>query len=316
MLGTGSSAPTLARSTPATVVAHGPERILIDAGEGTQRQMLASVIGLVAIPTLLLTHGHADHYLGIPGLLKTWSGRGRSEPLTIYGPPGTYQLIRGMGGIIGDTSFRVRIVEPEPGEALRAGTLTVTPVRSRHRIVSYGWLLAEDDRPGAFDDARARAAGVPDGPLLGALARGEDLVLPSGQMLRGTDFIGRARPGRRVLVSGDTEPCAAIAEAAADVDLLVHEGTFLSTEEGLARSAAHSTVAEAARLASEAGVRALCLNHLSSRYEDEAIRAEAQAIFPGVIVPADLDLVSVPMPERPPARLIPGGSKAGAVTPS
>lgn len=309
LLGTGASAPTLVRSTPSTVIAYGPERVLVDAGEGTQLQLLASVIGMGSIPTLLLTHGHSDHYLGIPGLMKTWSGRGRTEPLSIIGPPGTWQLIRGMGGIIGHTTYPVRITEPEPGEPIRLQGLTVTPVRTRHRIISYGWLVAEDDRPGAFDGARAKAAGVPDGPELGRLARGGSFRLPDGALINGADLIGEPRPGRRVLLTGDTEPCEAVAEAAAGVDLLVHEATFLEADRALARSAGHSTASEAAHLAAQAGARALCLTHLSSRYETDEVRREATEAFPGAIVPSDLDMVDVPMPERAPATLVGGGSR-------
>lgn len=309
-LGTGSSAPTLERSTPALVVARGPERILVDCGEGTQRQMLAAIGGVAAIPTILLTHHHSDHYLGLPGLLKTWAGQDRTEPVTILGPPGTYQLVRGMAGIIGETGYPVVIREPEPGEPIRYDGFALEPVRTRHVVFSYGWVLQEDPRPPELDARRARALGVPDGPLRGALARGESVLLPDGRRVDGRELLGPPRPGRRVVVSGDTLPCAAVAEAAHGADLLVHEATFLDADRDLAVHGGHSTAAQAARLAADAGVRALCLNHLSSRYRDAQVRAEAEAVFPGTIVPRDWDAVAVPMPEREPPHLVPRGARA------
>lgn len=311
-LGTGSTAPTLTRSTPASIVARGPERLLVDCGEGTQRQLLASTGGMAAIPAILLTHGHADHYLGLPGLMKTWAGAGREEPLDIYGPPGTYQLVRGMGGIIGETRYRVRIHEPEPGEPIAFAGFSATAVRTRHRIISYGWVISEPARPGALDVVRARGLGVPDGPLLGALARGETVRLPDGTLIDGGALVGPDRPGRRMVISGDTEPCPALAAAAAGADLLVHEATFLEAERELAASSAHSTALQAATLAAEAGVRALALTHLSSRYLTEQVRAEAERAYPGAIVPSDWDLIRVPMPERPAAVLTEQGARAPA----
>lgn len=315
LLGTGATSPTPARALSASLICRGAERILVDCGEGTQLQLRRSGLGMSGIGTLLLTHGHSDHYLGIPGLLKTWSSEGRDQPLTIIGPPGTWQLIQGMRGFIGHTPYRLDILEPDPEQTISYEGYVLRPVRTDHRIISYAWMLIEDARPGVFDAKRAIADGVQQGPDLGTLAGGGQLALPDGRTLDGPDYRGPEQPGRTFVISGDTAPCDRLLEAARGADLLIHEATFCEDEWPLAARSAHSTAGGAAKLAADAEVRALCLNHLSARYENEDFLAEARAIYPGVIVPRDLDRVVIPYPGRGGVRLErPRGTEPPAAT--
>lgn len=300
ILGSGATAPTRDRGVAATVFSFGSERVLVDCGEGTGRQLLHSGIGSGGISTFLLTHGHADHYLGLPGLLKSWAARGRTAPLTIAGPPGAWQLLGSMHGFIGPLPYELTITEPEPGDVLRRGGFSLIPARSDHRIISYAWALVEDERPGRLDAARADADGVPSGPLRGRLSHGESVTLPDGRVVRGRDYLSAPRPGRRLVISGDTRPCADVAALAEGADLLIHEATFLASDEELARTAGHSTAAEAAQVARDGGVRHLCLNHLSSRYQPDAVAHEAEAVFTPTTVTEDFDMFTVPHRERGP----------------
>lgn len=298
ILGSGATAPTKTRGVSATLLSAGHERILVDCGEGTGRQLLLSGAGLGAISTLLLTHGHADHYLGLPGLLKTWAAHGRTEPLLIAGTPGTWQLLGSMQGFIGPMPYKINILEPEPGETISGEGYTLTPARSDHRIISYAWAFEEAPRRGQFNAARADADQIPDGAVRGALARGESVTLPDGRTVHGGDYVGHTQPGRRIVFSGDTRPCDRVAQLADDADLLIHEATFHSSDADLARKTGHSTATEAATLASRAGVSHLVLNHLSSRYPASQIHEEAERVFPATTVADDFDMFTVPYRNR------------------
>lgn len=310
-LGTGATSPTAERAVASTLILRGPERFLIDCGEGTQRQLLYSRAGMADLDTILLTHGHSDHYLGLPGLLKTYAARNRERPLTVHGPPGTYQLVRGMSGYIGALSFQLRIEELEPGEALARDGFRIEAVRVSHRLpFCYGYKLIEDDRPGEIDAERLNALGVPEGPSRGELARGREVVLEDGRRILPEGLRGPARPGRRILVSGDTAPCEGVGAAAAGVDLLVHEATFLAGDASLAERSGHTTAAQAARIAADAGVGLLAITHLSSRYATSEVIEEASVVYPHLLVPDDLDQVRVPMPERGRPDVIRQGGRA------
>jgi ribonuclease Z len=314
-LGTAGSAPTATRNTAATLVRRGGERILVDCGEGTQHRLLQSAAGLAEIDTILLTHPHADHYLGLPGLLKTFELRERNHPLAIYGPSGTRALLRTMEPFIGRLSFRWAAVEIGPGDEIRASGYRLQAVPTRHRVASLGWALVEDDRPGRFDVEEARRLGVPEGPLFGELQRGRDVTLADGTVILAAQLVGEARRGRRLVFSGDTRPCDAVLAAALHADLLVHEATFLDDELQRARETRHSTAREAAELAREAGVRLLALTHLSTRYAPREVKAAARAVFEATVVPRDLDLIELPFPERGGPRMVRGGGSAAAVEP-
>jgi ribonuclease Z len=290
--GTAGSVPTARRGLPALLLRAGGDRILFDCGEGTQQQLLRS-IGLPELDAIFITHFHLDHWLGLLGMVKTFDLRARERPLTIYGPPGIGQLFSGLRPIIGRTGYPLTIVDLEPHEEIRFTSFSVSAFPVKHRIEAYGYAIIEDDRPGRFDVAAARALGVQDGPDFGRLQRGETVngVAPAQVM-------GETRPGRRIVISGDTAPCQAVEVFAHGADVLVHEATFMEDELARARETFHSTARQAAEIARDAGVRLLALTHLSTRYFPREIRDEARAVFANTIVPRDFDAIAVPFPER------------------
>lgn len=291
--GTAGSVPSARRGLPAALLRAGGDRILFDCGEGTQQQLLRSV-GLPELDAVFLTHYHLDHWLGLMGMLKTFDLRARERPLAIYGPPGLHTLFDAMRPIvIGRTGYPLRLVELDPHDEVRFDGYLVASFPVEHRVPAYGYAFVEDDRPGRFDAEAARALGVREGPDFGRLQRGEvvDGVRPE-------QVVGPARPGRRIVLSGDTRPCQTTEVYAHRSDVLVHEATFLEDERARARETAHSTAAQAAELARDAGVRLLALTHLSTRYFPREVRDEARATFPNTVVPRDFDVIDVPFPER------------------
>ncbi|MCB0882898.1 MAG: ribonuclease Z [Thermoleophilia bacterium] len=302
-LGTAASVPSRARGTSATFVARGGARLLIDCGEGTQRQFLRSGLGLADVDAIFITHLHGDHVLGLPGLVKTYALRGRTKPLHIYGPAGLNRFLGWVEPLMRTNAFRVVAHEVKPGQdAHRLDGARVEAFATEHGVPSVGWALVEDDRPGAFDADAARALGVTPGPDFGVLQRGGTLEV-GDRVVSPADVMGPPRRGRRVLFTGDTQPCAQTVLAAEGADVLVHEATFLAADAGRARETRHSTAAEAAEVAARAGVRTLVLTHLSGRYPPRDVKREAQGAFPEVLVPRDFDQLEVPFPERGQAAL-------------
>ncbi|MBS1870975.1 MAG: ribonuclease Z [Actinobacteria bacterium] len=290
--GTAGSVPTARRGLPALLLRRGADRILFDCGEGTQRQLLRSV-GLMDLTDVFITHFHADHWLGLPGMLKTFDLRAREKPLTLYGPPGLAKLLHGMRHVWGGIGYHVEIVELADDEQVERDEYVIEPFPVAHRGAAYGYALIEDDRPGRFDAALAERLGVRPGPDFGRLQRGE---IVGG--VRPEQVIGEDRPGRKLVISGDTAPSEVLIEVAHRADLLVHEATFTREEAERARETQHSTAEQAAKAALEAEVRLLALVHLSTRYGGREIREEAQAIFPDTVVPRDFDAIEIPFPER------------------
>jgi len=293
-IGTAGSAPTARRSLPSILVRRGGDRMLFDCGEGTQRQLLRS-IGLIELEEVFITHFHADHFLGLPGMLKTFSLRGRERALTVYGPPGLRALFRALEIVIGKTTYPLTLVELEPREELRRDGYVIAPFAVEHRVTAYGYALIEQERPGRFDEARARELGVEPGPDFGRLQRGEsvDGVTPD-------QVLGPARRGRTVVLAGDTAPSEMTLAVAHGADLLVHEATFSADDAERARETAHSTARAAAELAAAAEVAMLALTHVSPRYSGGELRDEARKFFQNTIVPRDFDSVEIPLPERGP----------------
>jgi len=308
-LGTSASAPTARRAPSSLLVRRGGERLLFDCGEGTQRQLLRSTVGLVDLPEIFITHYHADHYLGLPGMLKTFSLRARELPLTVYGPPGLKDLFAALRLVFGRLTYPLELVELRPGDALeRDGyRLLVFPVA--HGGSSVGYSLAETERPGRFDVETADALGIPFGPLRGALQRGEPVTLASGETIDPDAVLGPPRPGRTVLYSGDTAPTDVIRSLADGADLLVHEATFALDETERAAETMHSTARQAAEVARDAGVRLLALTHVSPRYLGSEIEREAREVFPATVVPRDFDVIEVPFRERGEPLLVKRGAR-------
>ena len=290
--GTAGSVPTARRGLPAILLRAGGERILLDCGEGTQQQLLRSA-GLPELDAIFITHFHLDHWLGLVGMLKTFDLRAREKPLAIHGPLGLKALFATLRPIVGRTGYPLAIVELEPYEEVRFNGYSIGSFPVRHRVEAFGYAFVEDDRPGRFDADAARALGVTEGPDFGRLQRGETV---GG--VRPEQVVGEDRPGRRIIYSGDTAPCQAVEVLADGADVLIHEATFLSDDRDRARETGHSTAAQAAEIARDAGVRLLALTHLSTRYFPREIRDEARAVFPATVVPRDFDAIDVPFPER------------------
>ena len=290
--GTAGSVPTARRGLPALLLRRGADRILFDCGEGTQRQLLRSV-GLMDLTDVFITHFHADHWLGLPGMLKTFDLRARERPLTIYGPPGLQKLLHSMRHVWGGIGYEVDLVELADDEPVERDEYVIEPFPVEHRGVAYGYAVIEDDRPGRFDAALAEQLGVAPGPDFGRLQRGEVV-----NDVRPEQVIGEDRRGRKLVISGDTAPSDVLVEVAYRADVLVHEATFTREEAERARETQHSTAEQAAKAALEAEVRLLALVHLSTRYGGREIRDEAREVFPETVVPRDFDAIDVPFPER------------------
>ncbi len=305
--GTAGSVPSAGRGLPAVLIRRGGDKLLFDCGEGTQRQLLRSV-GLVDLDEIFITHFHADHWLGLPGMLKSLALRDRTQPLTVYGPPGLHDLMGTMSVVFGRLPYELSIVELEPAETLSRDGYLIAAIPVRHkRQTAFGYALVEEPRPGQLDARRAEELGVKPGPDFGRLQRGEtvDGVHPDQVM-------GPVREGRKIVLSGDTAPCEALAIAAHQADVLVHEATFLEEEAERARETSHSTARQAAELARAAEVRLLALTHVSSRYPGGQIREEAREVFPATEAPRDFDTIEIPFPERGGARLVRWSERAAA----
>jgi ribonuclease Z len=306
-LGTGGSVPSARRATASVLIARGGDRLMFDCSEGTQRQMQRSV-GLVQLDEIYLTHFHADHMLGLPGLLKTYDLLDRQEPLAIYGPPGLYDLFKTLQPVIGRTGYELDLFEIEPGKSIGHDDYEVRSFPVEHRTRAYGYALVEDSRPGRFDPEVAKKLGVPEGPAFAALQRGEEVDGSDGPVQPGA-VMGESREGRTVVVTGDTAPCNATVEAAHGAELLIHDASFAEEEAQRASETAHSTVGQAAAVAREAEVKLLALVHISSRYHVGEVKKEAEAVFKSTIAPKDFDIVEIPFPERGEPTLIPNGAR-------
>jgi ribonuclease Z len=290
--GTAGSAPSARRGLPALLVRRGGDRILFDCGEGTQRQLVRSV-GLADPHRIFITHLHADHWLGLPGMLKSFELRDRERPLTLYGPRGTVALMKAMRIVYGRLSFPFEVIELEPGDAVAGDDYAIHPFTVEHRLPAFGYALVEDPRPGRFDAELAERLGVTPGPDFGRLQDGETVA-----GVRPEQVIGPERESRKLVISGDTAPSEALAVAADRADLLIHEATFAEEESNRARETGHSTARQAAEIAAKAGVRMLALTHISARYSGGELRDEARAVFAATEVPRDFDTIEIPYAER------------------
>jgi ribonuclease Z len=295
-LGTSAARPTVERNVTAQVCVREGESLLFDCGEGTQRQMMRYGVSF-ALKDVFFTHFHADHWLGIVGLVRTFGLQGRTEPMTLHGPRGASRVLQAALGLgVEKTPFPIEIVEVEPGTSLARGDYRLDVFAADHGALALGYALVEKDRLGVFDPAAARAAGVPEGPLWGKLQRAQSVTLEDGRVVSPEGIVGPPRPGRKVVLSGDSRPCAATTAAAQGADLLVHEATFGEEEKERAKETGHSTAREAAEVARAAGVRKLALTHLSARYSRDAadLLAEAKSVFPETVIAKDGMELDVP----------------------
>ena len=296
-LGTGGAVPSARRGLPALLMMRGGERVLFDCGEGTQRQLVRSV-GLVDIDSVFLTHFHADHWLGLPGMLKSFALRERERPLALYGPVGLERLLTAMGVAIGRLSYALEVRELERWEEVAGDGYVVAAIPVVHgELAALGYSIVEAQRPGEFNPVVARELGIAPGADFGRLQRGESVAGVSPEQV-----LGPPREGRKIVISGDTIPCEPIAAAAHRADVLVHEATFddelVANRRASEGALTHSTARQAAELARAAEVRMLALVHVSSRYSGGELRDEARKLFENTIVPRDFDSVEIPLPER------------------
>jgi ribonuclease Z len=297
LLGTSASRPTIERNVASLSVVREGETLLFDCGEGTQRQMMRYGVSF-GLHDIFFTHFHADHVIGVIGLMRTMSLQGRTDPLRLWGPRGGARMLKraeefGMDRL----SFPVEITEVEAGSRLERADYAIVPFAVDHRgSRSLGYSIVEQDRKGRFNPDLARELGIPEGPLWGAIHRGQAVTLDDGRVIEPSVLVGAPRPGRRVVLTGDTRPCAATIDAARDADLLVHEATFGDAEAARAGETGHSTAREAATVAAQAGVKSLVLMHFSARYSRDAsdLGREAREVFDRTLVGKDGMEIDVP----------------------
>ena len=305
-LGTGGSVPSARRSTASVLVARGGERLMFDCGEGTQRQMQRS-LGLVQVDEIYLTHFHADHFLGLPGLLKSYDLTERELPLAVYGPPGLHDLFSILKPLIGRLRFELKLTELASSDAVAGDGYEIQCFEAAHKTRANGYALVESERPGRFDLEAAKRLGVPEGPAFAALQRGEEVQGSAGSV-RPQDVVGANRPGRTVVITGDTAPSPATVSAAADAELLIHDASFAEEEVQRAAETGHSTVGQAAAVGREAHVKMLALVHISSRYHVGKVLEEAQDVYEPTVAPKDFDVIEIPFAEKGYPELIPNGA--------
>src|SRR6266850_6337677 len=297
-LGTSAARPTVERNVSGLSLHREGETMLFECGEGTQRQMMRYGVSF-ALSEIFFTHFHADHFLGVIGLIRTLGLQGRPEPLFLYGPKGAKKVLTtAMQLGVERVPFPVEITEVKAGDTggKRDGYDIYAFPTEHGGGPSLGYVLKEHVRRGRFDVEKAQAAGIPEGPLWGKLAKGEPIELADGTRLTADGFVGTARPGRLVVITGDTRPCAATVDAAQGADLLIHEATFGEEERDRARDTGHSTAKEAAQVALAAKAKRLVLSHVSARYSisaDELVR-EAREVFPNASVAKDGLEVDIP----------------------
>lgn len=289
-LGTAASRPTVERGVSSLALIREGETLLIDCGEGTQRQMMRYGVSFV-FEDLIFTHTHSDHILGLTGLIRTMQLQGRTEPLRLWGPPGAARTLRSCISLGGErTTFPVTITELEPGSSIKRDEYRIeTFAVDHHQTSCIGLAFIEEDRLGRFNPDLARELGIPEGPLWGRIHKGQSITLDDGRTIAASELVGAPRRGRRIVISGDTRPCAGTILAAQDADLLIHEATFADEEAPRALETGHSTAREAAEVARLAGARRLVLTHISARYSNDAkeLEREARTVFAKTSVARD-----------------------------
>jgi ribonuclease Z len=294
-LGTAAARPTVGRNVSSLLVQREGDVLMFDCGEGTQRQMMRFGTGF-SFSDIFFTHLHADHFLGVIGLLRTLGLQAREEPMDLWAPAGTEQILEQAVGLgVERVPFEVRIHAVEPGEKMARDGYDIVSFKVSHGGKAYGWAIVEHERLGRFDAAKARELGIPEGPLWGKLHHGQPVEV-DGRTITADQVVGAPRAGRKVVISGDTRPCQATRDIAANADLLVHEATFAQDEAERAAHTGHSTAREAAELAAAAGVLRLVLTHFSPRYADDPrwLEKEARAVFPETVCAHDGMVVEVP----------------------
>jgi ribonuclease Z len=296
-LGTSASRPTTERNVTSLAIHRGGETLLFDCGEGTQRQMMRYGISF-AFSDVFFTHTHADHFLGIIGLVRTLGLQGRTDPMTVYGPPKSERLLRQAITLGSDKQpFPISFVELQPGTPLKRDGYSILPFSVEHAAsAALGFALIEDQRLGRFNPDLARELGIPEGPLWGRIHRGLPVTLDDGRVIDPSLLVGPTRTGRKIVFTGDCRPSQTTIDVATNADLLIHEATFAQDEADRAAETGHSTARDAAQVAKQANVKQLILTHISARYSRDAheLSREARSVFKPTTVARDGISVTIP----------------------
>ncbi|MFZ3383255.1 MAG: ribonuclease Z [Candidatus Methanoperedens sp.] len=298
-LGTGGSLPTPDRNPSSVFVNREGDMMLFDCGEGTQQQMMRAKTGMT-LTCIFVTHFHADHFLGIPGLIQTMSFNGRTEPLDIYGPVWTKQFVNlfiQLGYF--KLGFVINAHELQDGDIIDKGEYSIKAVGTDHGIPSLGYVLEEKTRVGRFNREKAIELGVPIGRLFSKLQNGEAVII-NGNTILPSQVIGQRRPGRKIVYSGDTRPCENLEKESAGADLLIHDSTLAEDLKDWAIETKHSTSKEAALVAKNANVKQLVLTHISSRYSEkrDVLLHEAKKVFGNSMLAEELMEIEIQLCDK------------------
>ena len=294
-LGTGGSWPTVKRNVTSIAVKRGSEIILFDCGEGTQRQFQKSKLSYMQISQIFITHFHGDHFLGLPGLIQTMQLNDRDKPLHIYGPRGMKNLASQLFSLgYFRPSYNVVVHEVNDGDVLDFSDYVIRVLEVRHNVPAFAYGLEEKDRPGKFNKPKALGLGIPEGPLFSKLQRGQSITLKDGTKITSDMILGPSRKGRKIVFSGDTKPYEKMIEFSKNADVLIHEATFDSELEDIAKEYGHTTARQAAEIAKKAHVARLFLTHISPRYlNNQGLEDDARKVFKNSFVPNDFHEVEV-----------------------
>ena len=292
-LGTSAGIPTRERGLPAILLKYNEDRFLFDCGEGTQRQLMAENLKFMRIKAIFITHWHADHFAGLPGLIQTMSMEGRKQPLYIYGPEKTTEFVDMLLNIgYFERSFPIIAHDLKAGDVVEYKEYYVKAFKTYHGVPSLGYIFQERDRWRANME-KAKKLGLSTGPLIGKLKRGEEINF-KGRIIKPEDVVERV-PGKKVVYTGDTGYKKSLVSASKNADVLICDSTFCSEFEKRAHTYYHMTSKQAAELAKQANAKMLVLTHISRRYQDEEDRKysvsklldEAKVIFPNTKLAED-----------------------------
>ena len=293
-LGTGGSVPSKYRNLPSVLLRRGPEVLLFDCGEGTQRQFLQAKAGTNRKMRIFISHLHGDHLFGLPGLLHSMSFMGRTRELEIVGPKGVAQFINSVNRVVKLYSeFPLRIREVGTGIVVNDAEYVVRATAAKHGVPCLAYAFEEKPKPGRFDPAKARRFGIPEGPLWKKLQTANFITIGK-RKVRSSLVVGPRRPGVKITYAVDTRPCASVANLAAGSDLLIHDSSFDESASIKAKDYGHSTATEAAQIAKKSKVRKLALFHISAMYEDaRPLLLQAKRVFRNTVLAEDMATIYV-----------------------